>query len=279
MILMNQYLQVELIVHRDDMSDFESSVTDFLNDGGFDSIDPESNKHLVLALRTKEAIAYRGYDRRQSDIVDSRDDFALLRNDQTIAPGEKQFYRYVHVWRLGEVTDLDITRLMRLSADDDAYRHIDSLVVRETQDIVFGVPWLSRAPAFPLAKPIDVIRVTRQLATRELGAYLFSSGRFLPERAADGFNSLGYFQNVTGLLNTVTEYWQTEREDLGPISKTPAELTEAAVGDTPPLKAHSGKTSFVFERFASYVTSADMKAFQRVEAVRVARARAAGGER
>jgi len=265
MILKDQYLQADLIVHMNDVEDFENSVIAFLNRGGFDSIDADSNKHLVLALRTKDAIAYAGYDRRQSDIIKSpgtRDDFARWRGDTELEPTEKQFYRYVHIWRLGEITDLDITRLMRLSADDDDYRHIDSLVVRETQDIVFGVPWLTRAPVVPLEHAIDVVRVTRQLTTRELGAYLFSAGRFLPVRAAAGFRSLGYFQNVTGLLNTVTEYWSTEKTNLAPISQTPAELTHGVTGKN--VNAPANKATFIFEQYRSYVTSSDMKSFKRV---------------
>ncbi len=57
MLLTNQFLQVELIVHKDDQAKFEHLVKLFLANNGFDRFDKDSSKHLVLALRTPDPVA------------------------------------------------------------------------------------------------------------------------------------------------------------------------------------------------------------------------------
>jgi len=267
MLLTNQFLQVELILHEDDQEEFERLVKEFLEDRGFDRFDKASSKSLILALRTPAPIAYSGYRRRQSSVVGVRDEFVTLRNGKEIAADAKVFYRYVHLWRLGQVSDLDLARLMQLSADDKQYREIDNLVIRETQEVVFRVPWLSAVrdagadiaelPDLTVTEPLRVARVTRQLATRELGAYLFGLGALVPTLESEGFETMGCFQNITGLLNTVTEYWKTEKDDLGPLQRTPAQVSQSVFGRSaqePEIVELHEKVTVSQELYQSYLT-------------------------
>ncbi|MEI9938404.1 MAG: hypothetical protein WDO69_14375 [Pseudomonadota bacterium] len=260
MLLTNQFLQVELIVHKDDQAKFEHLVKLFLANNGFDRFDKDSSKHLVLALRTPDPVAYGGYRQRQSkELCAVRDEFVTLRNGEQIPADENSFYRYVHLWRLGQVSDLDLARLMQLSADDSQYRAIDDLVIRETQDVVFRVPWIvSQLPALAATGPIRVARITRQLATRELGTYLFGLGALVPKLETQGFETMGCFQNITGLLNTVTEYWKTDVPSLAALQRTPAEVTKAVFGNSPQekgiLSLHR-KVTLSQELFQSYLAT------------------------
>jgi len=254
MLLTNQFLQVELIVHQDDQPEFERRVKEFLDNDGFDRFDEDSNKHLVLALRTPEPIVYSGYLRRQSSVLQRKDEF-VTRGKQ-VPDSEPCFFRYVHLWRLGQITDLDLARLMRLSADDKEYRAIDNLVVRETQDVVFRVPWLSDLPEISGEGRLNLVRITRQLSPRELGTYLFSLGALIPTLERDGYHTMGLFQNITGLLNTVTEYWKTDDSDLTPLHRTPGEVSKLVFGNSPLEKEIDDlhrKVTFSQERYQSYL--------------------------
>ncbi len=254
----DNFLQVELIVHRDNQRQFEEKVAHFLepdDEGrvGFGRIDPNSIKELVLGLRSKEPIAYAGYWGRQSSVLACRDDAIPQSN------GRKDYFRYVHVWRTDSFDKFDLARLMTLSSESDEYRAIDKLVARETQNFVFRVPWLISLDPLDVTE-LNVVRVTRELTTAELGSYLFSLGALIPTLDAKGFQTLGYFQNVTGLLNAVTEYWHTNQSDtriLEDLTKSPAEIVESLFesGRAPAaLKRDSERRSvYVAEQFVSYL--------------------------
>jgi hypothetical protein len=271
------FLQVDLIVHKDDHKDFEAKVQTFMDKGGFGQIDLLFKKELVFALRTRAAIAYGGYNHYQSyvppdDVREGpaprrfrRDDrlsgrSASLVKQSTPAEDLQDHFRYVNVWRIDDLKELDLARLMTLCSDDQPYRKINELVVREVQNFVLRVPWLTSLPELAASKRMNVVRVTRQLTTRELGTYLFSLGALLPTFDSLGFRTLGYFQNVTGPLNTVTEFWETEGEGLETILRlSPAELSQLATkggrGLDEVVKAHQNQPeTYVYELLESYLT-------------------------
>ncbi len=195
------YLHVELIVRAENRDVFETAMGEFLEAGAFSRFDDDDVKFgmkMVLALRTEESFEYSAYSKFQSvkgqfETKDSRGPF--------------QAYRYVHLWRLNNATDLDIAKIMTRSADDDLYNEVDRLVAIESQNVVSRVQFLAGQPAMPVGKKF--LRVQRQFKSGGLGAYLFKVGALFPTLSEGGFQTLGHFQNVTGAINTVVEFWDT----------------------------------------------------------------------
>ncbi len=255
------FLQVDLLVRNQDCVEFEKRMEAFMKPhsddpwqrGGFDRIDPKSTKTLVLALKGTEPTLCRYHKERVGHDVRSQDSRASQN------PAEGDHCRYVHVWRIGSAKDLDLARIMMLCADDDEYRALDALVVRETQNFTFRVPWLSDLPELEAEPRLKLFRLTRQLATKELGAYLFSLGALIPTlELGRGPRSMGFFQTVTGQLNTVVEFWQADderRARLSEILVPPRDIVERVVGaGSPVLDAFDGgQVSWLYEPLESYL--------------------------
>lgn len=192
------YLHVDLIVPASNEKEFEETVSEFLRRDGFRRLNPEFDNELVLALKTPKPFVSSGYERFQSADSYQRDS----RHEK-----KQQVFRYVNLWSVPDLNDLDLAQMMSRAADDELYTRLNSLVARELQNYVIRVQWLSGRPAVATNR---VIRVTRQFTTENLGIYLFKIGALFPLLEENGWVTLGHYQNVTGPLNTVTEFWQTK---------------------------------------------------------------------
>jgi hypothetical protein len=167
------HLMVDLLVTEERHKDFEDKVKDFMLAGGFCRIDPAvDRKTLVLALRTD------------------------------------QQFSYIHMWKTPNLTNLDLARIMRLSGDDQAYMEIDGLVVDEIQDFVVRVGFNEGSQLLP-PEPDGpfMVRAKRRFLSEDLGNYLFHVGMLFPALKNRGIQSFGLYQNATGPLNTVSEFW------------------------------------------------------------------------
>jgi hypothetical protein len=200
--MMNYFLQVELIVDVKNATAFEENVKKFLDRGAFRFFGDEFGIDLAMALKTPAAFQYSGYERYQS----VKGQFEAQDRRHPL-----EAFRYIHLWQLNALSELDIARVMSRCADDLLYTKIDELVARESQELVSRVQWLAGVPDMTTGKRF--IRVMRQFISRDLGTYLFKVGALFPLLEQKGFLTLGHFQNVTGPLNTVTEFWQTAHDD------------------------------------------------------------------
>jgi hypothetical protein len=199
------FLHVELIVPANNVKPFEEKMKEFLNrnPAAFKFLDDDFNIDLVMALKTTESFRFNGYERYQS----VKGQFESRGHRE----GGQDVYRYVHLWRLAGVKELDIARVMSRSADDLLYNEIDALILRETQNLVLRVQWLAGQPTMDGGKRF--VRVLRQFQSKDLGTYLFKVGALFPILEQKGYRTLGHFQNVTGELNTVVEFWQTAEDE------------------------------------------------------------------
>jgi len=210
------FLHVELIVPQANVATFEAKVKEFLDRGktaGFERskpfkfFDPSFDIELVMALKTPDAFQFSGYESFQS----VKGQFEMFDHRK----GMESVFRYVHLWRLNSLSQLDIARVMTRSADDVLYAEIDSQVVRETQNLVLRVQFLSGQPTMDAGKG-RFVRAVRHFRSSDLGKYLFKVGMLFPLLAKKHYRTLGHFQNVTSELNTVTEFWQVpDDEKLG----------------------------------------------------------------
>jgi hypothetical protein len=218
----NYFLHVDLIVRAADESKFEGKVAEFMARGGFGHLGPELRSEFVLALKTKNPFNYTGYEGYEAP------EGAFEKRDRRIEQtGEKTGYlsalRYVHLWR---IPSPDLVPAMSRSADDKLYTALDAFVVREIQNLVVPVP---RFGATRPPKGTRFIRATRKFASKDLGSYLFKSGALVSALEAKEWYLLGQYQNVTGPLNTVTEFWQVPSDH----THTAAAIT-SALGDLGP---------------------------------------------
>lgn len=204
------HLHVDLFVRERDHEKFEAVAKEFLSTGGFHRLDPMGdNRQLILALRTPSSFLLHtpkgtnGEDFTSIDYRSRLDKANPAKRSMDVE--EEPVFRYVHLWRSPDLSNLDLARIMRLSADDKLYVKLDSLVLREVQDFIV------RVATAPAPRPVGgtFIRVLRQFPSATLGEYLFKIGALLPAAAAGCWFNLGIYQNVTGPLNTVAEFWQT----------------------------------------------------------------------
>ncbi len=211
------FLHVELIVPETNVEAFETRLKEFLardvpraqkeGEKGitpFKFFDPTFDIELVMALKTADAFKFSGYESYQS----VKGQFQMFDRRK----GLERAYRYVHLWRLNSLSELDIARIMTRSADDVLYAEIDAQVLRETQNLVLRVQWLDGQPTMDGIKG-RFVRVVRHFRSRDLGTYLFKVGALFPLLAQKNYRTLGHFQNVTSELNTVTEFWQTPDDE------------------------------------------------------------------
>jgi len=232
--MIDHYLQVELIVPQDRADAFERASDAFLVSGGFSGVTPNPEYRFELGLRTVEPFVYRPYgrfSRALSDVAFNAENQPNVFRDGRLIETEL-VHRYIHLWSVPNLIGLDLDAIMRACVDNNLYLDIDDQVVREVQNFVR----LVHQPGFPA--PIDpdpvntqFVRVVRRLKGVDMAKYLFRWGAQLPVWAAQGWHALGQFQNITGLLNVVTEFWQTSEGNL-PALRLPAERPRKA-GDTP----------------------------------------------
>jgi hypothetical protein len=195
------FLHVDLIVAEKSAEEFEAKVDQFLAEGSFGRLDPTIRSEFVLALKS-ERFKYTGYETYEAP------NGGVERKDSRIVePPSKggqglSVVRYVHLWRLPSP---DLAPAMSKSADDKLYVELDDLVIREIQNLVVPVP---RFGAALPPRGAGFLRVSKKLSSGNLGAYLFKSGALTTALEEQGFHLLHQLQNVTGPLNTVTEFWQ-----------------------------------------------------------------------
>jgi hypothetical protein len=213
-VLKENYLHVDLIVPEAQAEEFERKVAEFLNrgadkgKGAFKYYDDKFDYLLVLALKTPEPFIYDGHERKNAA------KHVEIRDHRIRSAGQRdhmRMHRYVHLWHVPDVEALDFAKVMRHSADDPLYTDIDKRVTREIQNFVTRVRWLRQSADGANGK--SYVRVTRQFTSADLGTYLFKVGALFPSLEINGWHPLGHFQNITGPLNTVTEFWQTENGD------------------------------------------------------------------
>jgi hypothetical protein len=227
---------VDLIVPEAQAKEFEQKVGEFLNRGAdqgrgaFKYYDEKFDYLLVLALKTPEPFIYEGNERKlATKHVEIRDRRLRYAEQDVPVP----MHRYVHLWHVPDVEDLDFANVMRRSADDPLYVEIDKRVTREIQNFVARVQWLRQVPEDANGK--RYVRVTRQFTAADLGTYLFKVGALFPALRNSGWHPIGHYQNITGPLNTVTEFWQTRDGDHhldsmgGSFTKLNAALKERLV--------------------------------------------------
>lgn len=192
------YLHVDVIVAEQNATSFEQAMDQFVREGAFLRFGQQHDIELVVALKSENPFPYRKFQGFQSHVVS-------LESGKPLPS-----YRYVHLWYIPDQDDLDIAALMRRSPDDDLYVRINSLVERETQNLVWRVGWLSGPPQIVPSAGDRFVRVMRSFRSRNLSEYLFKAGALIPLLELRNWHSLGHYQNVTGPLNTVTELWQTK---------------------------------------------------------------------
>jgi hypothetical protein len=198
------YLHVDLLVKKQNAAAFEEAVTEFLNKGGFARIVEEGDdrdlkhldtKRLLLALKAVELEEYRGGITMPSAFKD-------------LGEHPADAFRYIHVWNIPHIRDLDLVSLMRLCAADSIYRRLDALVAEESQDFVVQV----KTPIEP-SQFEYFIRGMRRFQSFDMGTYIFNVGVLLKHLKESGVLPLGQFQSVTGTINTVIEFWNTQEVD------------------------------------------------------------------
>jgi hypothetical protein len=203
--MIEYYLHVDLIVPASKAREYETLTEKFLKWGGFRRLEPSFDNELVLALKTPEAFKYAGHEPYQSaqGQYEQRDRRPSL---------DEPVFRYVNLWRVRDLADLDLAQVMTRCADDDLYTDIDALVAREVQNYVVRTRWLEQPSAVP-TDATHYVRVIRQFDSKDLGAYLFKAGALLPFLARHDWYASGHFQNITGRLNTVIEFWRTKNNN------------------------------------------------------------------
>lgn len=209
--LAEYHLHVDILVPKDDADTFEQLAKKFLAPprNGFQHLDPDCNNELLLALRGRAFEYPHAHERRLSPTPSATNEYYEVHKGEKPAKHEP-LVRFVQLWRVPDLRDLDIRHMMLLCADDPLYRSIDSLVVSEIQN--YAVRVRLRAPFIP---PKDgtghYIRVIKRFEAAKAGQYLGSLGALLPALERKGWYNVGVFQLVTGPLNTIIEFWQAPR--------------------------------------------------------------------
>jgi|HubBroStandDraft_1064217.scaffolds.fasta_scaffold11479_2 hypothetical protein len=239
------FLHVDIIVPEGNRDAFQKQMANFLRLDGFRRLDPANQWSLVLALRTPDPFATQlleavggahedGIEKQGGRVRD-----VLERGNKGTS---RQVYRYVHLWNIPDTNDLNVAAIMNACADDPVYMALDALVAREIQDLVVQIEWPSADVATNAPTPGngEFVRVRRQFKSKDLGAYVYNVPSLLPALARAGWTSFGHYESATGLLNTFTEFWHTNRsarnshllETMSNAFGPPPENPKAPTNDT-----------------------------------------------
>jgi hypothetical protein len=210
----DQILQVDLLVPAGQSALFEDRSAKFHNEGGFARVLGELGKppryEFLLALRSTTTFPYlnivRPSGQREQGSQYERDFY----RDSTLQ-NVTRVHRYVHMWKIKNDEDLNLAPVMRLCGDDPDYLAIDELVLEETQNFISRV----RTPGgvAPFTDARRFVRTTRKLTHERVGEYVFTEPMLYPSLEVAGWRHLGQYQTFSGILNVVTEFWQTTCED------------------------------------------------------------------
>jgi hypothetical protein len=224
------FLHVDMIVRdNDDATKFERLMTQFLGQGGLSPL-----YTLQLALKSKHAFNYKGYKAnlgsQGTHVHDPREDTRV--------------YRYVHLWRIPDLHDLDLAFAMTRFGDNTLYTEIHSLPITEVQNLLIRVA-SNDARIAPIKQDQDFVRATRHFSPRTIQGYLHGLNVLVPiltaqaqgkagrgPRGAPHWHSIGNFQCITGELNSAVEIWQTDRgtERAASFDESLAELGDKLQG-------------------------------------------------
>ena len=203
--LTEYYLHVDITVPEAKRKEFEDLSAIFLKPQfPFEKFSPKANYALEVALCSEPFAHSPGLTK----VAGNDGEFRNTENAQRDVFWDKKeplvVRKYVHLWSVPDIEDLDLARRMRAVADDPLYMSINSLVFREVQTFVRRVR---------LSAPLDTetgekfIRVTRRFLSKDIATYLFNAGVLEPTLNKAGWRLQGQYQNVTGALNLVTEFW------------------------------------------------------------------------
>jgi hypothetical protein len=203
MTIAEYMLHADQVVAAGKADQYEGLVGEFLGDRGFQRLAEEFNFELVLGLRTQEPFDFGG-----NDLAPPAKGWRF-RTENRLRE-DKRAHRYFNVFRLPDLQDLDLARLMLCCADDPLYNQINGLVSQEFQFVRTRVKFAQATPAPAAGK--QYYRVERRFALKNLGAYLFGIGACFPALEEVGWKNLGIHQTVTGELNTLVEFWELPAE-------------------------------------------------------------------
>jgi hypothetical protein len=197
------YLQVDLIVTEENAPRFEELVKQFVYKGSFKRFVPTADWRLALGLKTPKTYVYGGDASPPSTSTTQFVETDPLRGQRV--------FKYLNLWKILTREALDMAPIMVASADDSLYIAIDSLVAVETQNLVGKMHWPGEpASGTHILDSNNFARVTRRFFTsRDLAKYAYNIPVVRPVQERAGLRNLGYFQNATGTLSTITELWQT----------------------------------------------------------------------
>jgi hypothetical protein len=228
-------LQAEIVVAAKNAPRFERLVLEFFDRKGFTRLHPEFDARLLLGLRTIDPFPFGGNDASLRPNARMRIDNRM--RDDRLA------HRYVHVFHLPDLQDLDLAQIMVCCADDPLYNEINAQVVQEVQNFRTRVKF--PVAVSPAAPGKQYYHVERQFQVKNLGAYLFGLGACFPALERHGWKNLGLHQAITGELNTVAEFWElpaeeSERDVLEVLAAKEPHLFRVMV-EPYPAQAQSGE--------------------------------------
>jgi hypothetical protein len=210
-------LHVDMLVTAEKAQAFEATMSLFLSTGAFRAFSEAFDNELVVALKAKHPFDYtpgagRGHPQRATRSRASRFlSTGPYYEDRINTSAPVQVYRYVHLWTIPHEDDLDLAKRMLYCSENELYMKLDSLVLLENQDLVRRVRWQDPIRKLNGDAPFRTfVRAIRQLDYSCLGKYLFAVKALVPELERRGWYEFGQFQNITGSLNTVTEFWGTD---------------------------------------------------------------------
>jgi hypothetical protein len=208
-------LHVDMLVPAENSEEFEKTMVIFLNGGAFRAFDDTFDNELVFALRTKEPFWHAPERFHSTSSRPAGPASRFLSTDPTYHD-DRSFrdrnsplvHHYVHLWTVPDLEDLHLAKRMLYCSENLLYMKLDGFVLEEAQDLVRRVRWQQQPEKPDLS--LTCVRAVRQLPYQSLGGYLFKLQALMPLLKRRNWHQLGQFQNITGTLNTVTEFWQTD---------------------------------------------------------------------
>ena len=203
-------LLVDIWVKKEFEDKFEERMETFLTRGSFRFFHPDFDNRLVLALKRECSPVDLDMHSTRYPVADILQSRKGRHPDKSSSNGSTHCH-YVHLWTMPDLEDLHLARRMQYCSEDSEYMGLDELVERETQNLVRRVRWQLQ-PSDPNPDSLFVLKTCRFEYGR-LGEYLLRIRGLIPAMKRKDWDQLGQFQQVTGTLNTVTEFWQTEDKD------------------------------------------------------------------
>lgn len=247
------FLHVDVQVLASESTSYEEKLATFIagNEKGkaFQRVDPAADYALVLGLKSTEQFIpqYSILGRFSATSTVPSDPSQRVQCKAQGLALSQEVVRYVNLWSVPDLQDLDLARIMKRLSDDTHYLAVHRLVRFEEQDFVMRVRF---GPPEQLGAGKSFVRTVKTFESKDIGTYLFDSGILRQALAFVGWNHLGYYQSVTGRLNQVVEFWQTGEQYPSPSSMlVAAEKANAAGVANKVLGPASGSLEDVWETF------------------------------